>query len=52
MRAIADVAPLLSDRVRARVDRVMAFVRPPGPLDRAAAREEFMALTGAAWVGA
>jgi beta-N-acetylhexosaminidase len=52
MRAIADVAPLLSEKVRARVDRVTALARAPGPLDRALAREEFLALAGSGWVGA
>jgi hypothetical protein len=52
MRAIADVAPLLTGKARARVDRMTALVKTPEPLDRAAAREEYLALAGAAWVGA
>jgi beta-N-acetylhexosaminidase len=52
MQAIADVAPLLSDKVRARVDGVTALARAPEPLDRASAREEFLALAGGGWVGA
>lgn len=52
MQAIADVAPLLSGKTRTRVDRMMALARTPEPLDRAAAREEFMSLTGAGWVEA
>jgi len=35
-----------------RVDRVMALARAPEPLDRAAAREEFLSLAGAGWTGA
>jgi beta-N-acetylhexosaminidase len=52
MRAIADVAPLLSGKVRARVDRVTALARAPEPLDRTLAREEFLALAGSGWLGA
>jgi beta-N-acetylhexosaminidase len=52
MRAIADVAPLLSDKVRARVDRVTAIARAPEAFDRASGRGEFMALARSGWVGA
>jgi beta-N-acetylhexosaminidase len=38
MRAIADVAPLVSDTVRRRVDRVTALAAAPEPFDRAAGR--------------
>lgn len=52
MQAVADVAPLLSGKARARADRMMALAKTPEPFDRAAAREEYLALAGAAWVGA
>lgn len=52
MRAVADVAPLLSAKVRARIDRVMALAVTPGPLDRTAARAEYLELAGSGWVGA
>jgi beta-N-acetylhexosaminidase len=52
MRAIADVSPLLAGKARERVGRVLAMNKAPEPLDRTAAREEFVSMTGAAWVGA
>ena len=52
MRAIADVSPLLAGKVRERAGRVLALDKAPEPLDRAAAREEYRALIGAAWIGA
>ncbi len=52
MQAIADVAPLLSEAVRRRVDRVTAIARETEPLDRALARDEFQALAGSGRVEA
>ena len=52
MQAIADIAPLLSETVRRRVDRLTALAKTPEPLDRALARDEFQALAGSGRVGA
>ncbi|HET7716352.1 MAG TPA: beta-N-acetylhexosaminidase [Bauldia sp.] len=52
MRAIADVSPLLAGKTRERVSRVLATIGTPQPFDRQAAREEYLALTAGAWVGA
>jgi beta-N-acetylhexosaminidase len=52
MRAVADVAPFVAGKVRERIDRMMAVARTPEPLDRSAARGEFLSLLRPAWVGA
>jgi beta-N-acetylhexosaminidase len=52
MRAIADVTPVLAGKQRERTNRVLALNVEPKPFDRTAAREEYLALAGAGWVGA
>jgi len=50
MRAIADAAPRLAGRSGERADRLLGSIPPASPLDRHAARGEFIALTaGVGW---
>lgn len=51
MQAIAGVAPTLAGKAAERVRAMMAAAGVPEPLDRAAARGEFVALLGG-WAGA
>lgn len=50
MQAVADVSPILAGKALDRVERVIGLARPPEPFDRAAAREEYLALAGTGWL--
>ena len=53
MRAISESTPALAGLAGERAARALAFVNPPKPFDRAAAREELVALvTDVGWVAA
>ncbi len=45
MREVADNAPVLAGEALRRADRALSFRHPPEPMDLAAARAEFQALT-------